>query len=1407
MKLKGLYILLLAILAMPVQLLATHIVGGELIYTHLGGDQYQVTLIVYRDCFGGQADFDDPAPLGIFNTGNNNLINTFDMDLDSVVVIQSQINSGCVTAPTDVCVEVGYYTDIITFPQNLPAGYTLAYQRCCRNGITQNIVTPDDIGATYTTTIPGTNSQPNNSSPVFLNLPPNYICVDLPFTFDHGAFDPDGDSLVYELCTPYEGGTPGNPNPDPPGAPPYTELTWDPTYSVVDMLGGPNALSIDPVTGQITATPDQIGNFVVGLCVSEYRNGVLLSQTRRDYQFNVSDCEAPVAEPFDLNAISLDHPFTNCTEFVEFDVDNTQGYNVFWNFGDLTTLADTSDLFAPTWTYPGPGTYDLTLIVFDPANPNDPLCADTVIQPITVRDTVMPDAGPDQIVCTGDSVQIGPVPTPGSTYSWSPVDGLSDPTAAQPMAFPSALTVYTVTETDSVGCIGGDDVAVSVFPEPIITVSNDTSVCPNTNAQLLATGGVTYLWSPPGTLDDPNIANPIATPIETTTYIVMVTDSNGCDAVDSVTITMFMVEAFPDTVVCEGGTAQLGVEGGVAWSWNPPAGLSDPSAQNPTVNPTQTTTYVVTVTASTGCMADDSMTVTVSPPPNAFAGFDHGVCAGTQAQLLATGGTSYSWSPTTGLSDPNVADPTVTFSQDTMTFEVTVTDVNGCTATDSVTVWQEALPVSAAGPDTTICIGESVDLFASGGTFYSWDPAAGLSNPSISNPVATPAVTTTYTVTVGEPTGNLVANGNFSLGNTGFTSDYGYSNNLNPEGLYSIVADASTVHPNFVGTDNTGNAPLDSFMVVNGAGTPGLNVWCQTVSVNPGTDYSFSTWVSTMVVGSPAILQFSINGTVLGAPFTAPNALNQWIQFSESWNSGAATQAVICIVNQNTATGGNDFGIDDITFATVCESTAQVTVTVNDLPAADAGVDSDYCIGGSVQLNATGGGTYVWSPITGLSDPNIADPIADPTSTTVYTVTVSDAIGCQNTDQVIVTVNQLPPASAGPDLTICDGEEVVLQGSGGVQFSWDPTMFLDDPNAQLPISSSDWPVLQYTVTVTDDNGCVNQDSMVLFVNPLPVISAGQDSVICLDGNLTLNATGGTSYQWFPVDGLSDPNIANPVATPFNDQVYAVVGTDDNGCSNVDSVLISYFRISAAPDSIICNGDSVQAFVSGGVSYSWSPVDGVSDPTSNSPFLSPNVSTSYIVTAQNAAGCEAEAEVAVDILTLPVASFQPEFEPSCDGIFADLNNLSQNGESYLWYFGDGDSSDVFAPDHIYPVGPGYVITLIAYNNEGLCTDTVVLDYTDQWFGNDTIDVNYTNAFTPNYDGINDCFRPGFDGHFSDCYALTVYNRWGGLLFESVAGQNHCWDGRNKAGDRVAQGTYYYIVNLNGIEQHGYVTLIE
>lgn len=1627
------------VLVAVAEALATHIVGGNLNYQNLGGNQYQITLQLYRDCNGGQADFDNPAALGIFNTQTGALIQTLSMTLGTVSTLQSTINSSCVTAPTNICVEVGNYTTTVNLPP-IAGGYTLAYQRCCRNGIIQNIVNPGAVGTTIVATIPGSGSSPNNSNPVWNILPPIYVCANLPFTLTHDATDPDGDVLVYSLYTPYAGATAGAPQPNPPSAPPYTPVPWGAGFSETNMLGGASNFSIDPATGVVTALPGTLGNFLIGLRVTEFRNGVPLSETIREFQLNVVNCQSPVAIVADVNSVGPQAPFTNCTPFVEFNAVNSAGFSISWDFGDPTTVLDVSTIQSPTYTYPGPGVYPLTLTVFNPVNPADPLCTSTVQQNITIQPPVTPDAGPDLNVCANSPVQLGGPGVAGHTYSWSPATGLNNTAISNPTTTITGNITYTVTETDQAGCTGTDQVAVSILPAPTANAGTDAVICTGNSTQLQASGGVSYAWTPSTGLSNPNIASPVASPTATTTYTVEVTANNGCTATDSVLITvngpqlaasaaqtnicvgastqlnatgattyswnpaaglsnpnianpvaspastttytvtatdgsgcvssqdvtinvlqlpaavagsdaevcagnpttlgsnpipgltyswspsaglsnanianpvatptatttytltattlvggcqgtaqvtvtvnplpninagpatletcegiatqlqasgaggsgsyvwspaaglsnanlqnpvatinqptvytvtgtnangcsntdqisltLFTVQATSSGAYCAGGNAQLNASGGVSWSWSPAAGLSSTTVQNPTASPTSTTTY--TVSASNGtCNASATVTQSVNQLPNISAGNDVQVCPGGSPQLTATGGVSYVWSPSTGLSNPNIANPIVTLSGQSATYSVVGTDANGCQNSDQITVGTLTLPAVAVFPaNPTICEGQSVNLTASGGTSYEWSPAAGLSSTNTAATTATPPSTSVYTVTVSQPTGNVVFNGNFDQGNVGFTSDYLFSNNVQPEGRYSVVPNANSVHPAFQGTGHTGNNP-DNFMVVNGAGTPGLNVWCQTVSVTPNTEYSFSTWVSTLVSGSPAILQFSINGVPLATPFTAPAAVGQWVQFFQIWNSGAANTATICILNQNTTLGGNDFGLDDITFTTVCTQQAQATVNVNPLPQPSLGPDVAICRGSGTQLSAPAGlGTYVWSPPIGLNNANIANPIANPFNTTTYTLTVQDALGCQGQDEIEVTVNPLPQASAGPDKAVCVGQSTILDGGGGTAYSWSPATFLSNPSIQLP-ESTPTSNITYILTVTDQNGCENTDTVSVVVNQLPTISAGPDSLLCLGGSMVMTPSGGVSYAWSPAEGLSDPNAANPTATPIAPITYTVVGTDGNGCQNTAQISLTFFTATAGPDSVVCLNQSVQAFASAGSSYLWEPAAFVSNPTSANPILTPNGNTVFTVTVTNYAGCTAVAQVALATLTLPSSQFVAYFEPTCDGVLARFDNQSDNAEGQFWNFGDGGTSGQYEPYHVYPPGQGFAVTLITYNNDSLCTDTLVIDYTGQWIGNDTIDIQYGVAFTPNNDGLNDCFRPAYDGNFSDCYSLVVYNRWGGLIFESVAGQGHCWDGRTKAGTMAEEGTYYYIVTVKGYEKTGFVTLI-
>lgn len=236
--------------------------------------------------------------------------------------------------------------------------------------------------------------------------------------------------------------------------------------------------------------------------------------------------------------------------------------------------------------------------------------------------------------------------------------------------------------------------------------------------------------------------------------------------------------------------------------------------------------------------------------------------------------------------------------------------------------------------------GESVTLNATGATFFQWSPATGLSTTIGPTTVASPSVTTTYTCTGFEPGPERVTNGDFEQGNTGFTSSYQYNSDLYGEGTYYVDSDASWHHESFTGHGHGGSG---NFMIINGATMPGTNVWTETVSVQPNTYYAFSTYVCTVCVGAEAQLQFSINGQQIGNVFSAPVSTNTWIQFYQIWNSGNSTSATITILNQNTTGGGNDFGLDDISFCQlVYDSEAHCTVTVDAMSAGNDNVSTCY---------------------------------------------------------------------------------------------------------------------------------------------------------------------------------------------------------------------------------------------------------------------------------------------------------------------------------------------------------------------------------------------------------------------------------------------------------------------------------
>ncbi|MFZ1751786.1 MAG: PKD domain-containing protein, partial [Saprospiraceae bacterium] len=359
---------------------ATHIVGGNLTYKHISGDIYQVKLVLRRDCFLGspEAQFDDPASIGIFTSsgalaiwlGNNGQIRMPFMSSDT---LNEFINSDCGFEGTQVCVHETVYSGIVSLP-NRPGGYTLAYQRCCRNATLNNVSDPLETGATYWINVNEASLLAKNNSPEFIQWPGVYICANKPIVFDHAAVDLDGDSLVYKLCAPSLGATLVNPKPQPPGFPPYSNVLWAPPYNLSNMMGG-DPVKIDSKTGILTGTPNLVGQFLIGVCVEEYRNGVLLGIVRRDFQYNVRVCSQPPLADFNTSE-------TNCDGLrVEFFNTSLSSSAYQWNFNYPSTnpvfLSTTKD---PIFTYPAPGIYKVLLR----ATRGSDGCFDTIVRTVFV---------------------------------------------------------------------------------------------------------------------------------------------------------------------------------------------------------------------------------------------------------------------------------------------------------------------------------------------------------------------------------------------------------------------------------------------------------------------------------------------------------------------------------------------------------------------------------------------------------------------------------------------------------------------------------------------------------------------------------------------------------------------------------------------------------------------------------------------------------------------------------------------------------------------------------------------------------------------------------------------------------------------------------------------------------------
>lgn len=369
-------------------------------------------------------------------------------------------------------------------------------------------------------------------------------------------------------------------------------------------------------------------------------------------------------------------------------------------------------------------------------------CKDTA--KVTVTVALMSATG-TATICKGASVVLQAVG--GTEYSWSPSAGLSSTTIANPTATPGSTTTYVV-RIKNKDCEVLDTVIVTVVDNIKPTISGVTQACAGDTILLTASnGGTTYEWSGVGVLDKADATTRVIAST-TATYRVVTFAGNCRDSStwDVVVVPRPTLVGPPDTTICKGQALQLDVSTQAdSVVWQPAVGLNVTVGKSVIATPDSSTTYIISAFANGLCEVLDTVRVTVKESETVSAGPDKNICAGQGVMLNATTSASkITWFPVTGLSDPTIINP-VASPPATTRYIVTVGE-GDCAATDTVVVVVSSVDLSLS-KDTSICPGESVRLFASGATKFLWSPSAGLSDPTVQNPVATPNVSTRYFVT------------------------------------------------------------------------------------------------------------------------------------------------------------------------------------------------------------------------------------------------------------------------------------------------------------------------------------------------------------------------------------------------------------------------------------------------------------------------------------------------------------------------------------------------------------------------------------------------------------------------------------------------------------------------------------
>ncbi|MBX2927480.1 MAG: PKD domain-containing protein [Saprospiraceae bacterium] len=1458
--------LLLALTFLP-GLYATHIVGGQIGYRWISGTQfnntYEIILDVYRDCSNpANEPFDDPAWIGIYN-GNNEYVTRIQIPFTSADTLDAILFDDCLSVPDYVCVARTQYRGTVTLSSN-PAGgsYRISYVRCCRNETITNIENPLDAGAVFDIVLTQAAIQRQNSSPQFRSWPPIFICVNNPILYDHSAIDTFevagvSDSIVYSLCTPLSGGTITTPRPIPNSTEPLTNpanfssVVWKaPVYDVFNMLGSmgdttivtsscasndtiiSDSLRIHPGTGLLTGTPTIQGQFVVGVCVQEYdRNtGVLLSSTRRDFQYNVGQCNEATA--------SFDAPEVQCDDLtVQFTSTSTNADDFIWYF-DFPASTPSSTEQNPLYTFPDTGIYTVTLVA-------EPLstCVDTFCQQIYLTtSTLLADYRADVFDCdTFAILQLQDLSVDTSVMitsrKWTVIyngdtliSTLPNPSFNVPLGVTGTIR-FEVTNANACTSVfdttftSGLDNPGGFIRADLFACAGDTlSLNPDTDPNI----GFDYLWSPSiGLLDPANSVNPRIVAAGPAVYTVTITAPGGvCEIIRTVTVNssplpMLDFEAVAD---CDGLTINFNntSTGASVYEWsfgdplNPGAGSTLP---NPSYTYSDVGTYLVTLKVPDTELCRDSITREVIVQMKSLSAeftVEYETCSPDSVIVRFMDASVSTVSPITAWSwdfgngqTSDQQNPTLTiYSNTDLNVTLTVTAADDCSNTMSKPVNIRLIdPIDfELLPELLVrCEGGSVQLAAPLSTdyLYLWSPADGIDDPTSNNPVFSPAQTTVYTLTVGLVSADTCYYAysltvtvppaiDINVDGAGLTCDA--ETTLTATASVSVDWEWTNAGGDILSQTNTLTVPVSGVATFTVTATDASGCEAsQSVQVSGGPVNVTLPDVAAVCLGEELVIE-AINND--------PNDILTYLWSPASaFVPGTETTATPDFIE----TPGELVVTVEISNQYGCDFTGTVQTAVVDTAFQLGFTTLVQCNGATVEFTntSTDAFAYVWDFGDGTGSTETS-PVHTYTTAGSYIVTLTIGYDVSCADTLTATVDITDPqivALFDYDIAECNnGSAEIAFFDGSIntfnntnQWNW---TFSNGQSSTLQnpvITVTESGDLTVTLTINTANNCpasVTETINIQLIN----VSIADTVLVCRGDSVPLNPGGNPAYQylWAPADGLSDATAANPLAFPDQTTLYTVqiqaLGGDT--CSYVQDVLVlvpDAIGLDIPDDATTCGGPvtlGAGTIVPATVVWTNSLGQNLGGPTIT---VDPFRVETYTATATDAFGCTESRSVTITDNGVDVTATPSGDVTACEDVAFPIivTNLDdQDTLTYVWTPAELIVSGAGTATPIAMVGPnGGMITGIITNQFG-CTDTVEVNVSIVPFKVEIADTviicagepagissganpNFQYEWSPTTDlDLSNPANPIYIGTTGGVYSVTITDTTGGFFCQTI-----------------------------------------